>query len=75
MSISHLSAQNSLCTISHFLYCSLHATAEHATAAALPSLRLALHLLADLDVDLEELGNTAVEAHGLALVEVGFAVR
>lgn len=53
----------------------LHATAEHALATALLALRLTLHLLADLDVDLEELGYAAVEADGLALVEVGFAIR
>jgi hypothetical protein len=40
-----------------------------------PSLSLALHLLANLDIDLEELGHTSVQAHGLALVEIGFAVR
>ena len=33
-----------------------------------------MHLLRNLDVDLEELAHTAVEADGLALVEVGFAV-
>jgi hypothetical protein len=33
-----------------------------------------LHLLADLDVDVEELGDTAVEADGLALVEVALTV-
>jgi hypothetical protein len=38
-------------------------------------LRLALHLLADLDVDFEEFGDAAVEADGFALVEIGFAVR
>jgi hypothetical protein len=47
---------------------------KHSPAPA-PSLRLALHLLADLDIDLEELGHTSVQAHGLALVEIGFAVR
>jgi hypothetical protein len=47
----------------------------HASAESLPSLGLALHLLADLDVDLEELGYAAVEADGLALVQIGFAVR
>lgn len=36
---------------------------------------LALHLLADLDVDFEELCDAAVEADGLALVEIGFTVR
>lgn len=35
---------------------------------------LTLHLLADLDVDIEELGNAAVEADGLALVQVTLAV-
>lgn len=35
---------------------------------------LTLHLLADLDVDIEELGNAAVEADGLALVEVTLTV-
>lgn len=33
-----------------------------------------MHLLRDLDVDFEELAHAAVEADGLALVEVGFAV-
>jgi hypothetical protein len=33
-------------------------------------LGLTLHLLADLDVDVEELGHAAVETDGLALVEV-----
>ena len=45
---------------------------EHATALLCGS--LALHLLRDLDVDFEELADAAVEADGLALVEVGFAV-
>lgn len=39
------------------------------------ALRLALHLLANLDIDLEELGYAAVEADGLALVQIGLAVR
>jgi hypothetical protein len=43
-------------------------------SAALLRGRLALHLLRDFDVDFEELAHAAVEAHGLALVEVGFAV-
>lgn len=38
-------------------------------------MRLTLHLLANLDIDLEELGYAAVEADGFALVEIGFAVR
>ena len=41
---------------------------------ALLGLRLALHLLRHLDVDLEELAHAAVQAHGLALVQVGLAV-
>jgi hypothetical protein len=32
-----------------------------------------LHLLADLDIYLEEFGYAAVEADGFALVEIGFA--
>jgi hypothetical protein len=52
---------------------SLFLSAEHATTALLRG-GLALHLLRDLDVDLEELAHAAVEADGLALVEVGFAV-
>lgn len=47
----------------------------HAAGETLLALGLALHLLADLDVDLEELADAAVEADGLALVQVGFAVR
>ena len=42
--------------------------------ATLVGIGLALHLLADLDVDIKELGHAAVEADGLALVEVAFAV-
>ena len=38
-------------------------------------MRLALHLLANLDIDLEELCYAAVKADGLALVQIGFAVR
>ena len=44
-------------------------------AAASPPLCLALHLLADLHVDLEELCDAAIKADRLALVEIGFAVR
>jgi hypothetical protein len=36
---------------------------------------LALHLLANLDIDLEELGHAPVQAHRLALVQIGLAVR
>lgn len=50
----------------------LHAEAH--TAATLLLGCIALHLLADLDIDVEELGHAAVETHGLALVEVAFAV-
>jgi hypothetical protein len=51
-------------------------TALHAQAHAATLLvgSLTLHLLADLDVDIEELGDAAVQADGLALVEVAFAV-
>lgn len=47
----------------------------HATREPLLALRLALHFLADFDIDLEELGHAAVEANGLALVEISLAVR
>jgi hypothetical protein len=43
----------------------LHAKSTH---TALLSGGLALHLLADLDVDFEEFGDAAVEADGFALV-------
>lgn len=43
-------------------------------ATLLVGIGLTLHLLADLDVDVEELGHAAVETDGLALVEVAFAV-
>lgn len=49
----------------------LHAEA-HTTTLLLTS--ALLHLLADLDVDIEELGDTAVQADGLALVQVTLAV-
>jgi hypothetical protein len=41
---------------------------------ATPFPGLALHLLRDLDVDVEEFGDAAVDADGLGLVQVGFAV-
>lgn len=60
----------------HFIFQStfpfLHAHAH--TAALSVGGSLALHLLADLDVDVEELGDAAVQADGLALVQVAFAV-
>lgn len=40
----------------------------------MPLIRLSLHLLGDLDVDFKELGYAAVQAYGLALVQVAFAV-
>ena len=52
----------------------LHSTTEHAATSTLLSLCLSLHLLANLDVDFEELGYAAVEADGFALVEIGFPV-
>ena len=51
---------------------SLLLSAEHATALLRGG--LALHLLRNLDVDLEELAHAAVEAHGFAFAEVCFAV-
>ena len=51
------------------------ASSLHHAHAALSVGSLTLHLLADLDVDIEELGDTAVEADGLALVEICLAVR
>ena len=44
------------------------------THAALSTSGIALHLFADLDVDVEELADAAVEADGFALVQVAFAV-
>jgi hypothetical protein len=52
---------------------SLHA-AKHTSATSTLSLRLPLHLLANLDIDLEEFGDAAVQTYGFALVEIGFAV-
>lgn len=56
------------------LLLALHCINLLSETAALLGLRLALHLLRNLDVDLEELAHAAVQAHGLALVQVGFAV-
>ena len=50
----------------------LHAKATNTTALSTGS--LSLHLLGNLDVDLEELGHAAVEADRFALVQIGFAV-
>jgi hypothetical protein len=47
---------------------------KHTPTSSLLLLRLALHLLAHLDIDLEELGDTAVETHGFAFVQVWLAV-
>lgn len=54
------------------LFSSHSLSAKHTT----PLLRLclALHLLRNLDVDLEELAHAAVQADRLALVQVGLAV-
>jgi hypothetical protein len=49
----------------------LHAKA-HTTTLLLTS--ALLHLLANLNVDIEELGDTAVQADGLALVQIALAV-
>jgi len=54
-------------------FSTLHAEAHTATLLRVGG-SLTLHLLADLDVDVEELGDTAVQADGLALVKVTFAV-
>lgn len=40
----------------------------------MPGSGLALHLLADLGVDVKELADAAVEADGFGLIELGFAV-
>lgn len=57
-------------TVSRF--CTLHAT--EATNTALLAGSFSLHLLGDLDVDLEELADATIEADGLALVKVTLAV-
>lgn len=51
-----------------------HPKPPHRPAAPAFLRRLPLHLLADLEVDLEELAHAAVEADALALVEVRLAV-
>ena len=52
-----------------------HASTEaHSASASLPTRRILLHLLADLDVNLEKLGHAAVQAHGLARVELPLAI-
>lgn len=45
---------------------------QHASALSL--VRFSLHLFRDFDVHLEELCNTSIQADGLALVQLGFAV-
>ena len=52
------------------LFCFLHLHAHTALSAG----GITLHLLADLDVDVEELADAAVETNGLALVQLAFAV-
>lgn len=58
----------------HILRLTEHPPSTPAHSASLPLLRLPLHLLRHLHIDLEELGHAAVEADGLAFVQVGFAV-
>jgi hypothetical protein len=53
---------------------SLHAKHTTTASSTLSRRTLILHLLADLDIDLEELGYAAIEAHGFAFIQVGFAV-
>ena len=49
--------------------------AEHASAtSSLPPSRFSLHLLADLDIDLEELGNASIQTNGFSFVEIAFSV-
>ena len=63
----------SLCSIflSWIIARDLHAEAH---AATLLVGCVALHLLADFDVDVKELGHTTIQTHGLALVQITFAV-
>jgi hypothetical protein len=51
----------------------LQLSTKHATSSLLP-LCLSLHLLRNLDIDLEELAHASVQTYGFALVEVPFAV-
>lgn len=51
-----------------------HPKPTHAASSPAPLRRLPLHFLADLHIDLEELAHASVQAHALALVEVGLAV-
>lgn len=51
-----------------------HPKPTHRTTTRALLRRLSLHLLADLQIDLEELAHASIEAHALALVEVRFAV-
>lgn len=55
---------------------SVHALhAQETTTASLSTARsFSLHLLGDLDIDVEEFADTAVKADGFAGVEFGFAV-
>ena len=46
----------------------------HHSHAALSAGSLALHLLADLDVDVEKLRNAAIQADGFALVQFALTV-
>jgi hypothetical protein len=44
----------------------------HSSSTSLTS--IVLHFLADLDIDLEEFGDTSIEANRLALVQVAFSI-
>ena len=48
--------------------------AKHASTSSLFPSRLSLHLLADLDVDLEELCHASIQTDRLSFVEIAFAV-
>jgi hypothetical protein len=48
--------------------------AKHASTSSLSPSRLSLHLLADLDVDFEELCHASIQTNRLSFVEITFAV-
>ena len=48
--------------------------AKHASTSSLSPSRLSLHLLADLDVDFEELCHASIQTNRLSFVEIAFAV-
>lgn len=72
--IEHIPTASSLPVFDECHHSTMLLHSKHTSSSTCSRGTLLLHLLADLDVDLEKFGYASVEAHAFALVQVGFAV-